>query len=96
MSLDRSPRAARAGAVTRRVRPENSCSPRARARSRRAIRLASWRATRQTDDDFPITEATRAALSNDAGGWEERPPVTLKGKAAEVRLYASRVLDARE
>ena len=52
-------------------------------------------ATRQTDDDLLITEATRAALS-DEGGWEERPPVALKGKAAEVRLYASRVLDRNE
>jgi adenylate cyclase len=52
-------------------------------------------ATRETDDDLLITEATRAALSDDGGGWEERPPVALKGKAAEVRLYASRVLDPR-
>jgi class 3 adenylate cyclase len=47
-------------------------------------------ATRQTDDDVLITEATRAALSRDAEAWEERPPVALKGKAREVRLYAPR------
>jgi adenylate cyclase len=49
-------------------------------------------ATRQTDDDLLITETTRQALSNELGGWEERPPVTLKGKAQEVRLYGSRAL----
>ena len=53
-------------------------------------------ATRQTDDDLLITEATRTALSDDRGGWQERPPMALKGKAVEVRLYASRGLDARE
>jgi class 3 adenylate cyclase len=45
-------------------------------------------ATRQTDDDLLITEATRGALSTDSGIWEERPPVALKGKEEEVRLYA--------
>jgi adenylate cyclase len=50
-------------------------------------------ATRQTDDDLLITEATRRALSNDHGGWEERPPVALKGKAQEVRLYGSGALN---
>jgi adenylate cyclase len=49
-------------------------------------------ATRQTDDDLLITEATRRALSTDVGGWDERPRVTLKGKEREVRLYGSRAL----
>ena len=47
-------------------------------------------ATRQTDDDLLITETTRQFLSEEMGGWEERPPVSLKGKAEEVRLYGSR------
>jgi adenylate cyclase len=51
-------------------------------------------ATRQTDDDLLITETTRRALAKDFGGWEERPPVTLKGKAQEVRLYGSRALQS--
>jgi adenylate cyclase len=51
-------------------------------------------ATRQTDDDLLITEATRRLLSGDSGGWDERPPVALKGKAREVRLYGSRALAA--
>jgi adenylate cyclase len=45
-------------------------------------------ATRQTDDDVLITEATRAMLNNGSDGWEERPPIPLKGKRAPVRLYA--------
>jgi adenylate cyclase len=49
-------------------------------------------ATRQTDDDLLITDATRRALSIDLGGWDERPGVALKGKAEEVRLYGSREL----
>jgi adenylate cyclase len=49
-------------------------------------------ATRQTDDDLLITETTRQALSDEMGGWEERPPVALKGKTQEVRLYGSRAL----
>jgi adenylate cyclase len=51
-------------------------------------------ATRQTDDDLLITGATRQALSSDREAWEERPRVGLKGKAEEVVLYASRVLDS--
>ena len=51
-------------------------------------------ATRQTDDDLLITEATRRQLSDDLGGWDERPPIALKGKAQEVRLYGSRALSA--
>ena len=45
-------------------------------------------ATRQTDDDLLITDATRSALSRNAAGWEERPPIALKGKSEEVGLYA--------
>jgi len=51
-------------------------------------------ATRQTDDDLLITEATRRLLSKDFGGWEQRPPIELKGKAEAVRLYGSRALSA--
>lgn len=49
-------------------------------------------ATRETGDDLLITEATRRTLSSDSGGWDERPRVSLKGKAEEVRLYGSRAL----
>jgi adenylate cyclase len=45
-------------------------------------------ATRETGDDVLITEATLALLSDGDGGWEERPPMELKGKSREVRLYA--------
>jgi adenylate cyclase len=45
-------------------------------------------ATRETGDDVLITEATLALLGPDRAGWEERPPVTLKGKTQPVRLYA--------
>jgi class 3 adenylate cyclase len=51
-------------------------------------------ATRQTDDDVLITEATRHRLSDELGGWDERPPIALKGKSQEVRLYGSRALQA--
>jgi adenylate cyclase len=49
-------------------------------------------ATRETDDDLLITETTRAALTDEMGGWEERPPIALKGKTEEVRLYGSQAL----
>jgi adenylate cyclase len=52
-------------------------------------------ATRQTDDDLLITDATKAALGDDLGGWDERPRVALKGKTREVRVYASRALAER-
>jgi adenylate cyclase len=52
-------------------------------------------ATRQTDDDVLITEATLALLGAEPGGWEERPPVTLKGKTQAVRLYAPARAGAR-
>ncbi len=45
-------------------------------------------ATRVTGDAILITETTLRALSPDADGFEERPAVPLKGKAAAVRLYA--------
>jgi adenylate cyclase len=45
-------------------------------------------ATRETGDDVLITESTLALLSDGDGSWEERPPVELKGKSREVRLYA--------
>jgi adenylate cyclase len=51
-------------------------------------------ATRQTDDDLLITEATRHSLSEDLDGWDERPTVELKGKVREVRLYGSRALSS--
>jgi class 3 adenylate cyclase len=47
-------------------------------------------ATRQTGDDVLITETTLRALGSTAAGFEERPPVPLKGKAEPVRLYAPR------
>jgi adenylate cyclase len=46
------------------------------------------RATRETGDDVLITEATRARLTRDLGGMEERLAVELKGKSETVRLYA--------
>jgi adenylate cyclase len=49
-------------------------------------------ATRKTGDDVLITEATRAALRRDFGGFLERPPVPLKGKREDVRLWAPREL----
>ena len=45
-------------------------------------------ATRQTDDDVLITDATRRAMTDPAGRWEDRPPMTLKGKSEPVRLFA--------
>ena len=47
-------------------------------------------ATRQTGDDLLITDATRSALSSEVGGWDERPGISLKGKAEAVRLFAPR------
>ena len=47
-------------------------------------------ATRLTGDDLLVTDATLRALGTDAGDFEERPDVPLKGKAATVRLYAPR------
>jgi class 3 adenylate cyclase len=47
-------------------------------------------ATRLTGDDILITETTLRALGSSGEGFEERPSVPLKGKTAEVRLYAPR------
>jgi adenylate cyclase len=47
-------------------------------------------ATRLTGDDLLITETTLRALGPDAGDFEERPSVPLKGKSETVRLYAPR------
>ena len=46
-------------------------------------------ATRETDDDLLITDATRSAWSGDHGEWIEREAIELKGKAERVCLYAS-------
>jgi len=51
-------------------------------------------ATRQTDDEILITQATRTLLSHEECEFEERPSATLKGKTEKVRLYAP-VADAR-
>jgi adenylate cyclase len=45
-------------------------------------------ATRQTDDDLLITDATLAQLSSPDGEWVERPEIPLKGKSETVRLFA--------
>ena len=47
-------------------------------------------ATRQTGDDVLITAATAALLRRDHGGFDERPPLPLKGKAEPARLLAAR------
>jgi adenylate cyclase len=46
-------------------------------------------ATRETDDDLLITQATRERLSSD-DRWVERPPIPLKGKSEAIRLFAPR------
>ena len=51
-------------------------------------------ATRETGDDMLITDATRRALRADHGGWLERDPIPLKGKAQAVSLYASGQLES--
>jgi class 3 adenylate cyclase len=50
-------------------------------------------ATRRTDDDLLIAEATRELLTRDFGGFETRPPMELKGKARPVAVYAASALD---
>jgi adenylate cyclase len=45
-------------------------------------------ATRQTGDDILLTEATRALLRDDHGGFVGRGEADLKGKAERVRLHA--------
>ena len=44
--------------------------------------------TRETGDDVLITEATRERVCSNLSEFEERPPVPLKGKSAQVRLWA--------
>ncbi len=52
-------------------------------------------ATRETDDDVLVTEATRALLERETpGGFVERAPVPLKGKTERVRLWSPRALGA--
>jgi adenylate cyclase len=48
-------------------------------------------ATRETGDDVLITDATRALLRPGRIEFEERPPVPLKGKREEVRLWVPRL-----
>jgi class 3 adenylate cyclase len=50
-------------------------------------------ATRTTGDDVLVTDATVALLRRDHGGFDPRPSVPLKGKAAEVRLLAPRAVE---
>src|SRR5256885_3703813 len=45
-------------------------------------------ATRETGDDLLITSETHRRLSERSVGWEERPPIPLKGKSEPVALYA--------
>jgi adenylate cyclase len=44
-------------------------------------------ATRETDDDLLITEATRTRLSS-GRPWDERPAMPLKGKSESIPLFA--------
>jgi len=52
-------------------------------------------ATRETGDDVLITEATLARLASRNGNWVERPPMPLKGKREQVRLFAPAQQSAR-
>jgi class 3 adenylate cyclase len=45
-------------------------------------------ATRHTDDDVLITNATRTLLSDPSSSWQPRPPIPLKGKTQTVELFA--------
>jgi adenylate cyclase len=45
-------------------------------------------ATRETDDDVLVTEATLELLTNNRGSWERRATSPLKGKSRTVDLYA--------
>jgi class 3 adenylate cyclase len=47
-------------------------------------------ATRETGDDLLITDFTRKLLPDGRFEFEERPPVPLKGKRQQVRLWAPR------
>jgi adenylate cyclase len=53
-------------------------------------------ATRATGDDVLITEATRALLRADHGGFISRGEAELKGKATRVRLHAPRAAAAMD
>jgi class 3 adenylate cyclase len=53
-------------------------------------------ATRLTGDDILITENTLSALGLASEDFDERPPVSLKGKATSVRLYAPRLTSRRD
>ncbi len=54
------------------------------------------RATRITGDTILISGATHSRLARDHGGFDERPAVPMKGKSAQVRLWAPRLLSAVE
>ncbi len=45
-------------------------------------------ATRQTGDEVLVTQATCALLTPDSFDFVERPPVELRGKTEQVRLFA--------
>jgi adenylate cyclase len=45
-------------------------------------------ATRETGDDVLISEATRLQLTREFAGFDERPPIVLKGKTTAIKLYA--------
>jgi adenylate cyclase len=51
-----------------------------------AVRVEA--ATRQTDDDVLVTEATLRRAGIPSGSWQERHAVTLKGKREDVRVFA--------
>jgi len=54
------------------------------------------RATRVTGDTILVSGATHSRLARDHGGFDERPAVPMKGKSAQVRLWAPRLLSAVE
>ena len=54
------------------------------------------RATRITGDTILVSGATYSRLARDHGGFDERPAVPMKGKSAQVRLWAPRLLSAVE
>jgi adenylate cyclase len=51
-------------------------------------------ATRLTGDDVLLTEATRALLRADHGGFAERGEVVMKGKRTRVALHAPLAAEA--
>jgi adenylate cyclase len=50
-------------------------------------------ATRATGDTMLITQATQALLTDEHGGFVERPTMPLRGKTERVRLLAPRALE---